>query len=122
MVTIPENFSAAVTSTSREDGTRAEQAVLRVRSDDAHNYIAGTLARSVGAAATASLNAQVTETYLDNVYIGFTALHEEIGEAAEERPTWPTAPGSWPPAPRGPTRAPEISSWGSGSWPPGPPG
>ncbi|GIH77820.1 YhgE/Pip domain-containing protein [Planobispora longispora] len=83
VVTIPENFSAAVTSTSREDGTRAEQAVLRVRSDDAHNYIAGTLARSVGAAATASLNAQVTETYLDNVYIGFTALHEEIGEAAE---------------------------------------
>ncbi|GII04619.1 YhgE/Pip domain-containing protein [Planobispora takensis] len=83
VVTIPEDFSAAVTSTAGEDGTRAEQAVLRVRSNDAHNYLAGTLARSVGAAATAALNSQVTETYLDNVYVAFTTLHGQIGQAAE---------------------------------------
>jgi putative membrane protein len=79
VVTIPKNFSAAATSTGDADGTQARQALLSVRTNDAQNYLAGT----VGAATTAALNSQVTATYLSNVYIGFTDLHTQIGQAAK---------------------------------------
>jgi putative membrane protein len=82
VVTIPKNFSAAATSTSGQQEQAPVQALLKIRTNDAHNYLTGTLARSVGTAATEALNAQVTQTYLDNVYVGFTDLHSQIGKAA----------------------------------------
>jgi putative membrane protein len=83
VVTIPQNFSAAAVSTTGHDGTRAQQARLMVRTNDAHNYLTGSIARTVGAATTSALNAQVTQTYLSNIYVGFTNLHGQIGGAAK---------------------------------------
>jgi len=82
VVTIPKNFSAAATSTGGTDGTKAQQARLDVSTNDAQNYLVGTIARSVGSAATDTLNAQVTGTYLDNVYISTSDLHTQMGQAA----------------------------------------
>ena len=85
VVTIPKNFSAAATSSGRSstDGEiTPQQALLRVRTNDARNYLTGTIARTVGTATTTALNTQVTKTYLDNVYVGFTDLHSRIGQAA----------------------------------------
>jgi putative membrane protein len=86
VVTIPKNFSAAATSSGRsstDDDVTPAQALLRVRTNDARNYLTGTIARTVGSATTTALNTQVTKTYLDNVYVGFTDLHSQIGKAAD---------------------------------------
>jgi putative membrane protein len=82
VVTIPKSFSAAATSVSKPDGEDAVQARIDVRTNDAQNYLSGTIAQQVGAAATGALNAQVSGNYLDNLYVGFSTLHDQIGTAA----------------------------------------
>ncbi len=81
VLTIPKNLSAAATSTSG-DPADAVQGRLDLQTNDAVNYINGTIAQTILAAARSSLNAQVTETYLDNVYLGFTDVRKALGEAA----------------------------------------
>jgi putative membrane protein len=79
---IPKDFSAAATSTSG-DASKAVQARLSLQTDDAQNYLSGTIARQVGQAATDALNAQVSAGYLSNVYVGFSTLHGQLGDAAD---------------------------------------
>lgn len=82
VVTIPKSFSDAATSTSKPDGADAVQAKIDVQTNDAQNYLTGTIAQAVGTAATGALNAQVSGTYLENLYVGFSTLHDQIGDAA----------------------------------------
>jgi putative membrane protein len=83
VVTIPKTFSAAATSTGTDNGAQAVQAKLSVQTNDAQNYLTGTIARAVGAAAVNALNAQVSGTYLNNIYVGFSTLRGQIGDAAK---------------------------------------
>ncbi|GAA1731568.1 YhgE/Pip domain-containing protein [Aeromicrobium alkaliterrae] len=82
VLTIPENLSAAATSTSG-DPSEAVQGQLDLRTNDGVNYINGTIAERILDAARAALNAQVTETYLDNVYLGFSDIRASLQEAAD---------------------------------------
>jgi putative membrane protein len=82
VVTIPPAFSAAATSTGAAPGTTPAQATLNVRTNDAQNYLSGGIARSIGAATTTAVNSLVTETYLNNLYVGFSTLHDQLGEAS----------------------------------------
>ena len=82
VLTIPKDLSAAATSTSG-DPAAAVQGSLDLRTDDAVNYINGTIARTILAAAKDALNAQVTETYLDNVYLSFSDLKTALDDAAD---------------------------------------
>jgi putative membrane protein len=82
VLTIPQNLSAAATSTSG-DPTAAVQGKLDLQTDDAVNYINGTIAKTILQAAKAALNAQVTETYLDNVYLGFSDIKTSLTDAAK---------------------------------------
>jgi len=79
---IPENLSKAATSTSG-DPAEAIQGKLDLRTNDAVNYINGTIAHTILGAAKDALNAQVTETYLDNIYLGFSDIRLALGEAAD---------------------------------------
>jgi putative membrane protein len=81
VLTIPKDLSAAATSTSG-DPAAAVQGRLDLRTDDAVNYINGTIARTILAAAKDALNAQVTETYLDNVYLSFSDIKTSLDDAA----------------------------------------
>lgn len=81
VLTIPKDFSAAATSTSG-DATKARQARLTINTNDAQDYLTGAIATSVGTAATDTLNRQVSTTYLENVLVGFSTLHGQLGEAA----------------------------------------
>lgn len=81
VLTIPANLSAAATST--DDPESAVQGELDLKTNDAVNYVNGQVARSILQAARQALNAQVTETYLDNIYLSFSDLKVSLAEAAD---------------------------------------
>ena len=84
VLTIPENLSEAATSTSG-DPQDAVQGHLKLRTNDAVNYVNGTIAESIAQAAKTALNTQVTETYLDNIYLSFSDMKMKLSEAAIRR-------------------------------------
>ncbi|MFC0672552.1 YhgE/Pip family protein [Brachybacterium hainanense] len=83
LVEIPEDFSANVGSLGGEDPGAAKGAVITVRTNDTVNYVSGNFTKSVGTAITEALRASVLEEYLDNVYVGFTTLHDGLGDAVD---------------------------------------
>jgi len=82
VLTIPKNLSKAATSTSG-DPDDAQQGRLEVRTNDAVSYVNGPIAQAIVDAAKSALNAQVTETYLDNIYVSFSDIKGQLGEAAD---------------------------------------
>ncbi|GAA1978022.1 hypothetical protein GCM10009718_13140 [Isoptericola halotolerans] len=82
VVTIPENFSAAATSFGSEDAADARQATIDIATPPGGRVVDDALARIVATTATSVMGATLTETYVDNVLIGFNELSDGIGEAA----------------------------------------
>ncbi|MFE0022614.1 YhgE/Pip family protein [Amycolatopsis sp. NPDC059021] len=82
-VTIPKDFSARATSAATGKPLEARQAQLQVRTSDAAGVSDPGLADHIAQATQRTLNQQVVQTYLDNVYIGFTTLHQKVGQAAD---------------------------------------
>lgn len=82
VLTIPKNLSKAATSTSG-DPTEAVQGNLDLQTNDAVNYVNGAIAQTILKAAKSALNAQVTETYLDNVYLSFSDIKMALSDAAD---------------------------------------
>ena len=82
-VTIPEDFSARATSSATAKPLEARQAQVRVRTSDAAGVSDPGLADHIAQATQRTLNQQVVQTYLDNVYVGFTSLHRKVGQAAD---------------------------------------
>jgi len=83
VLTIPKNLSKAATSTGGADPAKAVQGNLDLQTNDAVNYNNGNIAQTILQAAKSALNAQVTETYLDNVFLGFSDIKMALGEAAD---------------------------------------
>lgn len=69
VLTIPKDFSSSITSLS---GDAPRQANLTIRTDDAHSYIAGSAAQSVGSAMTGTFGRAITSQYL-------TAFYDQLG-------------------------------------------
>ncbi|QKV78485.1 YhgE/Pip family protein [Amycolatopsis sp. Hca4] len=82
-VTIPKDFSARATSSATAKPLEARQAQLQVQTSDAAGVSDPGLAGHIAQATQRTLNQQVVQTYLDNVYIGFTTLHQKVGQAAD---------------------------------------
>ncbi|WGD37469.1 YhgE/Pip family protein [Lysinibacter sp. HNR] len=80
VVTIPKNFSAAATSFSG-DAASAEQATLDIATSPQSKLVDTALAQTVTATAGRVLGQQLTETYLDNLYVGFNTLGDNLSEA-----------------------------------------
>jgi putative membrane protein len=83
VVTIPEGFSAAATSFSGEDPAKARQATIDVATPADGRVLDDALAQVVAQTATGVLGSTLTETYVDNVLVGFSTLSEELGRAAD---------------------------------------
>jgi putative membrane protein len=79
MIEIPADFSSSIASSTSDDPQRAS---LTVYSDDATSYIIGQVTNTVTNGIQNALNEKITAEYLDNVYIGFNELHDEIADAA----------------------------------------
>lgn len=79
VMTIPATFSAAITSTST---TTPTQAKITVQSNDSSNRLAGTISEQVAAAAADDLGAQASASYLNNLFLGFNTIAEQMSSAA----------------------------------------
>ena len=83
VLTLPKDLSKAATSPGGEDPTKAVQGKLDLRTNDAVNFVNGQIADRILDAARDALNAQVTATYLDNLYLGFTDIKTSLEDAAD---------------------------------------
>lgn len=81
VVTIPENFSKAATSTAGSPAD-ATQATIDVRTSAESKLVDPAISQAVTTTATSVLNKQLTSTYIENVYVGFNTLGEQLGKAA----------------------------------------
>ncbi|MBM6589519.1 YhgE/Pip domain-containing protein [Brevibacterium sp. RIT 803] len=84
-LTIPEGFSRAVTSVS--DAKSATQTQLDVEVSGVAPAADTQIAQSVAGVARTTFNTKMTETYLDNIYVGFNDMGDQmkdLGDAAGE--------------------------------------
>lgn len=82
VVRIPPAFSAAATSTGGDPG-KAVPAKLEVRTSDDTGLVDRTVSQAVATAAAQAFGSDLTRSYLDRVYIGFTTLNQKLGEASD---------------------------------------
>lgn len=80
VITIPENFSAAATST--RPGETPEQATIEVTTPPDSLIVDDAITAQVTAAAASVMGEQLSQVYLENVFLGFTTLGDQLGEAA----------------------------------------
>ncbi|GAA3598756.1 hypothetical protein GCM10022198_23770 [Klugiella xanthotipulae] len=81
VVTIPKNFSKAATSFSG-DAQGAVQATLDIATSPQSKLVDSALSSTVTTAAARALSQQLTETYVDNLYVGFNTLGDKLGDAS----------------------------------------
>ena len=84
-LTIPEGFSRAVTSV--DDAKSATQTQIDVDVSGTVPALDTQISRSVAEVARTTFNTKMTETYLDNIYVGFNEMGEQmkdLGDAAGE--------------------------------------
>jgi YhgE/Pip-like protein len=80
VLTIPADFSASVTSLS---GSAPKQAKLVIRTNDAHSYLAGSAAQSVGTAMTSAFGRAITQQYLAGFYKQLGTMGGSLTSAAD---------------------------------------
>lgn len=83
VLTIPSDFSEAAVSAGSDDVADAMQAKLTITTNDGANLIVGNIAGTVGETIVDTLRSEVSETYLENVYLGFTDVHSSVADAAD---------------------------------------
>ncbi|GAB3159409.1 hypothetical protein GCM10027059_05610 [Myceligenerans halotolerans] len=83
VVTIPEGFSAAATSFGNDDPSEARKATIDVATAPDGRILDDALAQIVAQTATSILGDTLTETYVDNVLVGFSTLSDQLGTAAD---------------------------------------
>lgn len=81
VITIPENFSAAATST--QPGETPERATIEVTTPPDSLIVDDAITAQVATAAAGTMGAQLSTVYLENVFLGFTTLGEQLGSAAD---------------------------------------
>lgn len=80
VITIPENFSAAATSTA--PGSTPERATIEVQTAPDGRIVDDAITAQITQTAASVFGSAVSEQYLTNVLLGFTTLHDQLGEAA----------------------------------------
>lgn len=81
VITIPENFSAAATST--QPGEEPEKATIEVQTPPDSLIVDDAITAQVANAATSTMGNELSSVYLENVLLGFTTLGDELGTAAD---------------------------------------
>lgn len=82
VVTIPKTFSKAATSFGRAAG-EAEQATIRVETSPQAGIADTALGQAVAQAAAQALNRTLTQTYLENIYLGFNEMGKQFQTVAD---------------------------------------
>ncbi|MGJ3508399.1 YhgE/Pip family protein [Enemella sp. A6] len=82
VVTIPKDFSAAATSFGGKPQD-AEKAVLQIQTSEIGGVTDPQVAKVIIETAARMMSTSLTETYLDNIYLGFNQMGEQFGELAD---------------------------------------
>lgn len=83
VVTIPENFSAKATSSAGDNPMEAGQAELRVQTSNATGVADPLISTEIAQVVLRTLNQQIVQTYLENVYLSLSTIHDQLGKAAD---------------------------------------
>ncbi|MFD5572453.1 YhgE/Pip family protein [Streptomyces cadmiisoli] len=78
-LTMPDDFSRRIASGS---GDSPQAGALRVRTNDANNYIVGQISRTVFSEVRTAASTKASRTFLDRIFISFSAIHGETVKAA----------------------------------------
>lgn len=81
VITIPENFSAAATST--QPGEVPERATIQVQTPPDSLIVDDAITAQVAGAAASTMGTELSSVYLENVFLGFTTLGDQLGTAAD---------------------------------------
>ncbi|MFZ4297049.1 YhgE/Pip family protein [Streptomyces cinereoruber] len=79
-LTMPGDFSTRIASSS---GDSPETGALRVRTNDANNYIVGQISRTVFSEVRAAASTKSSRTFLDKIFISFSDIHDATEKAAK---------------------------------------
>lgn len=80
VLTIPADFSESIVSLSSTDPVQAR---LGLQTDDAHSYLAGAAAQSLGDGMVKTFGSQLTEQYIAGIYTQFGTVGEAFSTAAD---------------------------------------
>jgi putative membrane protein len=79
ILTVPKNFSSSIMSLSSGSPERAN---LAIRTDDAHSYLTGAVAQSVGDGLVSAFGTAITEQYISGLTAGVGTLGSSLHTAA----------------------------------------
>ncbi|ARF54907.1 YhgE/Pip domain-containing protein [Streptomyces gilvosporeus] len=79
-LSIPADFSKRIASSS---GDHPETGALKVRTNDANNYIVGQISRTVFSEVRSAASEKSARTFFDKIFVSFSTLHGKTEEAAE---------------------------------------
>ncbi|MEU6843612.1 YhgE/Pip domain-containing protein [Streptomyces sp. NPDC046716] len=79
-LTMPKDFSARIASSS---GDAPETGALRVRTNDANNYIVGQISRTVFSEVRSAASTNASRSFLDKIFISFSDIHDATEKAAD---------------------------------------
>src|SRR5690606_3765779 len=85
VITIPEEFSAAATSSGQAisgGGGTAEQATIEVTTPDDGLVADDLITGQIATVAASTMGAMLSEATTENILVGFTTIGDQIGEAA----------------------------------------
>ncbi|WP_225822739.1 YhgE/Pip domain-containing protein [Streptomyces naphthomycinicus] len=78
-LTMPGDFSSRIASSS---GGSPEAGALRVRTNDANNYIVGQISRTVFNEVRSAASTKASRTFLDKIFVSFSDIHDKTVTAA----------------------------------------
>ncbi|WP_019135149.1 YhgE/Pip family protein, partial [Cellulomonas massiliensis] len=81
VVTIPKDFSAAATSSADPDTART--ATISIATSPQARPVDGAIAQAIAQAAAGVTGSQLTQSYLEQVLVGFSTLGDKLGDAAD---------------------------------------
>ncbi|KES07222.1 membrane protein [Streptomyces toyocaensis] len=79
-LTLPADFSRRIASSS---GDSPETGALRVRTNDANNYIVGQISRTVFGEVRRAASTKTARSFLDRIFVSFSDIHGETVRAAK---------------------------------------
>ncbi|WP_267241215.1 YhgE/Pip domain-containing protein [Streptomyces sp. PR69] len=79
-LTMPADFSERIASSS---GDSPETGALQVHTNDANNYIVGSISRTVFAEVRTAASTDASRSFLDKIFISFSDIHDRTEEAAK---------------------------------------
>ncbi|MFE6741180.1 YhgE/Pip family protein [Streptomyces tubercidicus] len=79
-LTVPENFSKRIASSN---GKTPQTGALQVRTNDANNYVVGSISKTVFSEIRAKTSATSSRAMLDKIFVSFSDLHDKTAEAAD---------------------------------------